>query len=84
MDGNLTFGHSVSVLEMLNKEPPYRELNPHAAILKIVEEEMAPCFPLGTSDHCILFTKMCFQKDPKTRPSAKDLLEHEFISVWNP
>ena len=74
----------VTVLEMLNKEPPYRELNPHAAMLKIVEEEMAPFFPLGTSDHCILFTKMCFQKDPKTRPSAKDLLEHEFISVWNP
>ena len=73
----------ITVLEMLNKEPPYRELNAHAAMWKIVEEEMVSYFPLHTSNHCIFFTKMCLQKDPKNRPSAKDLLGHRFISVCN-
>ena len=70
-----------TVLEMLNKEPPNRRLNAAAAMWKIVQNKMDLHFPPGTSDRCILFTKLCLQKEPKDRPSAKELLRHSFISI---
>ena len=72
-----------TVLEMLNKEPPNRELSASAAMWKIVQNNMNMHFPPGTSDCCILFTKLCLQKEPKERPSAKELLGHSFISIYN-
>ena len=72
-----------TVLEMLNTRPPYWELNQYAAMLKIVMDDLIPSFPPGTSDHCMVFVKNCLQKEPHLRPSARDLLGYNFISVYN-
>ena len=72
-----------TVFEMLNTEPPYRKLNSQAAMFKITTKEMELQFPPGSSNHCMSFTKLCFQKNPADRPSAKDLLGHIFVSLWN-
>ena len=72
-----------TVFEMLNTEPPYRELNASAAMFKIVNGDMKLQFPPDSSNHCMSFTKLCFRKNPQERPSAKDLLDHRFVSLWN-
>ena len=72
-----------TVLEMLNTEPPYRELNRFTAMIKIVLEILIPVFPVGTTDHCMEFVKECLRKNPQDRPSAKDLLDFKFISLHN-
>ena len=72
-----------TVLEMLNKEPPYRELTYCAAMWKIVNEEMTPHFPLTVSHDCKEFTKVCLKRKPELRPSAQELLSYKFISVFN-
>lgn len=71
-----------TVLEMLNGEPPYSQItNRHTVMFKIVQEGIVTSFPPNTTEDCVVFTKACLQKDPKERPSAKDLLSHEFILV---
>ena len=72
-----------TVLEMLNTEPPFRKFSIHSAVLKIVQEELVPCFPCSTSDHCKLFVKACFHRNDKLRPAAEELLGYEFVSVCN-
>ena len=72
-----------TALEMLNGDPPYREMNLHAAILKIGNEGLNPSFPTGTSDHCVEFIKMCVQEEPQRRPSTTALLGYKFISKYN-
>lgn len=72
-----------TVLEMLNTEPPYRNLNNHAAMYKIANEDLIPHFHPGTSDHCKEFIKQCLQKESKLRSSAQDLLNFKFVSTCN-
>ena len=72
-----------TVLEMLNTKPPYQNLSHLVAMKKIADEVLDPSFPPNTSDNCVLFTKSCLQKSPKSRPRAKELLAFEFISMQN-
>ena len=72
-----------TVLEMLNTEPPYRELNRFAALYKIANEGLNPSFPPNTSNNCATFITVCVQKKPQNRPSAKSLLNYKFISKYN-
>ena len=72
-----------TVFEMLNTKPPYRELSKPSALSKTANEGFIPSFPPEISDHCMVFVKNCFLKEPQLRPSAKDLLGYKFISVYN-
>ena len=45
-----------TVLEMLNRDPPYHEFSVYAALYKIVQEGIIPSFPPSTSEHCMVFT----------------------------
>ena len=47
-------------------------------MFRIVEDDMPP-LPEGASDLLKDFLKMCFQKDPKMRPDAEMLCEHEWL-----
>ena len=71
------------LLEMLNTEPPYRELSFFPAACKIVNDGLHPHFPDGTSDHCMIFTKACIEKKPENRPSAENPLKYKFLSLNN-
>ena len=72
-----------TLLEMLNTKPPYGESSRAAAISSIVNRILIPTFPPGTTNHCMEFVKVCLQKEPRHRPSAKDLLDYKFISMQN-
>ena len=72
-----------TLLEMLNGDPLYRQLSVYDALRKIVDEGVIPSFPSDTSEHCMVVTSICLKKDPKDRPSAKELLHHGFITMCN-
>lgn len=71
-----------TVIELLTGAPPYFEMGPMSALFNIVEDRMPP-FPQDISDELKSFLRYCFKKDPKKRPSAQDLLSHQWIRMHN-
>ena len=59
-------------------KPPYRELDPLAAVRKILENDMPP-FPADTSPELNDFLTSCFQKDPLKRSAISELQYHPWI-----
>lgn len=47
-------------------------------MFRIVEDDMPP-LPEGASSLLKDFLRQCFQKDPKMRPDAEMLCEHEWL-----
>ena len=72
-----------TVLEMLNKVPPYVGMTFFEAMTKIVKEGIIPNFPSDTSDSCITFTTMCIERNPMYRPSTNELLQQQFIRMFH-
>ena len=70
-----------TMFEMLTKEPPYHKDTVVIAANKVISVGVTP--PLTTSIHCREFMEMCFKQNAKDRPSAKKLLQHNFILVLN-
>lgn len=73
-------------VEMVTGNRPYHELNEMAAMFRIVEDDR-PEIPTSVSHVCRDFLMLCWQKDPKMRPSASVLLQHAFLQLadrWMP
>ncbi|XP_053552580.1 serine/threonine-protein kinase 10-like, partial [Bombina bombina] len=71
----------ITLIEMAQIEPPHHELNPMRVLLKIAKSEpptlSAPSkWSLAFRD----FLRKALDKNPETRPSAAQLLEHPFVS----
>ncbi|XP_075297988.1 serine/threonine-protein kinase 10 [Opisthocomus hoazin] len=71
----------ITLIEMAQIEPPHHELNPMRVLLKIAKSDppMLSC-PSKWSLEFRDFLKMALDKNPETRPSAAQLLEHPFVS----
>lgn len=67
-----------TVIELLTGAPPYFELGPMTALFKIVEDQLPP-FPAGISEELNDFLVKCFDRDAGKRPSAKQLMDHQFM-----
>ena len=83
MSGNVTTACDIwslacTVIELITGKPPYYDLNPMTAMLRIVQEDMPP-IPDKASDELKDFLKFCLQKEPFLRADAKGLLEHPWI-----
>ncbi|GAB4815162.1 hypothetical protein N2152v2_002208 [Parachlorella kessleri] len=66
-------------IELLTGNPPYYDLQPMSALYNIVQDPHPPLPPdisMGMED----FLRKCFQKDPSGRPSARQLLQHSWIT----
>ncbi|WVR05780.1 hypothetical protein IAU60_002805 [Kwoniella sp. DSM 27419] len=73
-----------TIIELLTGKPPYSDIgNSMSVLFHIVEDEMPP-LPGGISDDLADFLKMCFIKDPKSRPAAVVMFEHPWVKVLNP
>jgi serine/threonine kinase 3 len=60
--------------------PPWGELQPIAAIYAIGSGETPPPqLPLEFSSEARDFVNKCLIRNPDERPSAADLLEHDFL-----
>ncbi|XP_039934090.1 serine/threonine-protein kinase 10 [Hirundo rustica] len=71
----------ITLIEMAQIEPPHHELNPMRVLLKIAKSEppTLSC-PSKWSLEFRDFLKKALDKNPETRPSAAQLLEHPFVS----
>ena len=71
-----------TIIQLLTTRPPYYEFEPMAAMFRIVTDDCPP-LPSGISEHLKNFLLKCFTKDPSKRPSAKELLQHPWITTPN-
>ncbi|XP_036983760.2 serine/threonine-protein kinase 10 isoform X1 [Artibeus jamaicensis] len=71
----------ITLIEMAQIEPPHHELNPMRVLLKIAKSEPPTLLtPSRWSAEFRDFLKTALDKNPETRPSAAQLLEHPFVS----
>lgn len=69
-----------TVIEMLTGKPPWAEFTTQvSALFHIASSKDPPTMPPGSSPECQAFLLLCFKRDPKERPNATRLLQHEFI-----
>ncbi|XP_076993762.1 serine/threonine-protein kinase 10 isoform X2 [Tamandua tetradactyla] len=71
----------ITLIEMAQIEPPHHELNPMRVLLKIAKSDPPTLLtPSKWSMEFRDFLKIALDKNPETRPSAAQLLEHPFVS----
>ncbi|KAF3930370.1 hypothetical protein AA313_de0200724 [Arthrobotrys entomopaga] len=68
----------ITAIELGVGEPPYAGAS-HARSIIAIGAKPAPRLPADFSLPFQSFVAACLVKDPRNRPSARDLLEHEFI-----
>ncbi|XP_051533907.1 serine/threonine-protein kinase 10-like [Myxocyprinus asiaticus] len=71
----------ITLIELAQIEPPHHELNPMRVLLKIAKSEPPTLEqPAKWSNEFKDFLKKALDKNPETRPTAAQLLEHPFVS----
>ncbi|KAL6993013.1 mitogen-activated protein kinase kinase kinase [Sarracenia purpurea var. burkii] len=68
-----------TILEMAASKPPWSQYEGVAAIFKIGNSKDIPEIPNHLSNDAKSFLKLCLQRDPSTRPTALQLLDHPFV-----
>uniref|UniRef100_A0A8C1KEB3 non-specific serine/threonine protein kinase n=1 Tax=Cyprinus carpio TaxID=7962 RepID=A0A8C1KEB3_CYPCA len=71
----------ITLIEMAQIEPPHHELNPMRVLLKIAKSEPPTLEkPAKWSMEFKDFLKKALDRNPETRPTAAQLLDHPFVS----
>uniref|UniRef100_A0A8C2FNA3 non-specific serine/threonine protein kinase n=1 Tax=Cyprinus carpio TaxID=7962 RepID=A0A8C2FNA3_CYPCA len=71
----------ITLIELAQIEPPHHELNPMRVLLKIAKSEPPTLEkPAKWSMEFKDFLKKALDRNPETRPTAAQLLEHPFVS----
>ncbi|XP_009627909.1 mitogen-activated protein kinase kinase kinase YODA-like isoform X2 [Nicotiana tomentosiformis] len=68
-----------TVLEMATSKPPWSQYEGVAAMFKIGNSKELPAIPEHLSDEGKDFVRKCLQREPRSRPTAAELLEHPFV-----
>lgn len=70
----------ITAIELAKGEPPYAELHP-MKVLFLIPKNPPPQLDSNFSKLFREFVQLCLQRDPRDRPTARELLKHKFVKL---